>query len=67
MAQTLYDCYEWFMEYDLLFTLIALFIVIIWVLYLIKDNKKRKRIRDVVFYEPPEGITPAEVAVIDTW
>ena len=67
LAQTLYDCYEWFMEYDLLFTIIALFIVIIWVLYLISDNKKRKRIRDVVFYNPPEGITPAEVAVIDTW
>ena len=59
-------------EYDTILCVILWIVLIIWIIVLIVNTKKRKvKIRDIIYFDPPKYYTAAEVAVIDqrgpTW
>ena len=61
-------CYEWLEENDFSLSIIAWLLVLVYLfIVLFAKRRKKKVIRDVVFYDPPKGFTAAEVAVIDSW
>lgn len=61
-------CLEWFEENDQILCIISWALILLRILYLIFYKKRKKRvIRDVVFYESPKDFTAAEIAAIDAW
>lgn len=62
------NCFTFFMEHDVIISIIFWVFLLIWVYAIVnRSRKKRKSVRNLVYFAPPKSYSAAEVATLDVW